>query len=349
MNARLLLVLLLALIVPGVARGDSAWNTVWRSETALERTSVVGTAQTTLARDGKTISAQARVMGDRGKTRFDYQTQRRQWSLIDDGRQLLKLNPAQRTVLALARPPLVIDRALAERNYLAREVGQASVANRRTRVVEIAPRRGGPPVMKLWLEDDTDFALRRERYTMEGRLATSTEFLSVEFGAPVPSATFRAPEGWPVTHEPSPAPAVPLDVLSERLGIPVHSPRYLPEGYDLVGTYAASHGRWEREMAEFRYTDGIRSLSVFERNRESRQEGGRGRRGAGAPPPGRGRGGRRGGERGRGFGPPDDQVTVMEHGHEKALRYLGKTHVVMVVGDLPTDELLQIARSVEHN
>jgi len=40
-------------------------------------------------------------------------------------------------------------------------------------------------------------------------------------------------------------------------------------------------------------------------------------------------------------------MTLIDRGSEKALRYMGKERVVVVVGDLSAEELMRIARSLE--
>ena len=40
-------------------------------------------------------------------------------------------------------------------------------------------------------------------------------------------------------------------------------------------------------------------------------------------------------------------MTLIDRGSEKALRYLGAERVVVVIGDLPPEELMRVARSLE--
>ena len=40
-------------------------------------------------------------------------------------------------------------------------------------------------------------------------------------------------------------------------------------------------------------------------------------------------------------------MTLVDRGTEKALRYLGRDLVVVVVGDLTAEELVRVAKSVE--
>jgi len=333
-----------------------AWELVWRSETATERTSVVGKAQTMLAEDGAELSATATASAAQGKTRFDYQTRRRQWSLIDDGRALIELDPRRKRARMYEPPRLVADRALAERNYVASQTGKAVVAGRPATAIAITPRGGGPAVLKLWLDQETGFALKRERYNVEGKLVSATEYVEVVFGAPVSSDLFTVPSTYVIAHRAPPRDRLTLEQLGLRVGFHVGPPSYLPAGYVLVGGHEAQWGRWELQTAELRYTDGIRMLSAFERRRgREGSERDRGRPGTEEDRGGRGHGrGRRGHSRderggrggGHGLGPPTQETSFVDRGYEKAVRYFGPTVVVIVVGDLTQDELLRVARSV---
>jgi len=349
-----LLIILLPGLLAGPCLADSTpWQAVWGSETATEKITMTGRVNVMTVNDGRSLSATAAVTAARGKIRFDYQTFRRRWSLIDDGTHLIQLHPDRKTALLLARPTLAVDRTLAERNYLAREAGEETVAGRRARIIEIAPREGGPPVYRLWLDRETRFALKRERHNVEGRLTSGTEYTAVQFGPAVSPGVFAVPQGW-VTKQPVDREAkLSLSQLGARLGFAIRSPKYLPPGYVLLGGYEQEWGRHRLRMAELRYTDGLRVLSIFQRERMGDE--GMGRHGGGGREHGRGRGDRdrdRDRDRGRGgglgFGPPGrEEMTLVDRGTEKALRYFGRTAAVMVVGDLTAEEIVRIAKSVD--
>lgn len=328
------------LLLPAVVGAEqSAWEQVWRSETSAADLTMVGQVKTMTAMDGRSVSATAEVRAAHGKVRFDYRAKGREWSLIDDGRHLLQLHARDRMVLVRERPPLAIDRELAERNYLARAVGEATVAGRKTVVIEITPRGGGPLAQKLWLDRETGFALKRERYNAEKRLVSGTEYLAISFQQKVDPGAFEAPAGWRFEGPAPIPPKLTLSELSRRMQFEVHPPAYLPRGYELLGGYEQHWQPRERGSAELRYTDGLRVLSVFERPRAGEDERGRGRRGFGF---GRGR------DRGRhGRGAPESELTVHDRGTEKVLRYHGRELVVIVVGDLTADELVRVGKSVE--
>lgn len=342
-----LFLLLLVFARPCLA-DTTPWQAVWDSETATEKITMSGRANVMTVNDGRSLSATAAVTAARGKIRFDYQTFRRRWSLIDDGTHLIQLHPDRKTARLLERPTLAVDRTLAERNYLAREAGEETAAGRPARIIEIAPRDGGPPVYRLWLDRETRFALKRERYNVEGRLTSGTEYAEVKFGPAVAPEVFAVPQGW-VTRQPVDREAkLSLSQLGARLGFAIRSPNYVPPGYVLLGGYEQEWGRRRLRMAELRYTDGLRVLSIFQRERMGGE--GMGRHGGRGRGHGRGRGGEyrdRGRGGGFGFGPPGrEEMTLIDRGTEKALRYFGRETVVVVVGDLTAEEIVRIAKSI---
>ena len=362
MRASVAIGVLLALLLSAGAclAAQSPWQAVWESESAANKLSLVGEARTMALMDGQTLSATAAVSAARGKVRFDYTRDRHRWSLIDDGKNLIPLDPRDKAATVLKRPALAVDKVLAEQNYAAAEAGTAEVAGRPTRIIEVAPKGGGAIVYRLWLDRENGFALKQERYNVEGQLASSTEYTKVEFGVSVAPGVFEVPAGWRVERKVEAEERLSPAQLSERLGFVVKTPRSIPRGYVLLGGYVQQWGRHERLTAELRYTDGLRVLSVYQRVRgedegpaehgrhRSRRHGGRGRGDGGEEGRGRGREDERGRGGGHGFGPPGDQeMTLVNRGAEKALRYFGPRAVVVVVGDLELEELMAIARSVE--
>jgi outer membrane lipoprotein-sorting protein len=346
-----------------LASAESAWKDIWNSESVAKQLSIEGDLQTRALIGQHEQSATAAVRAANGKLRLDYQAGRRKWSLIDDGSKLIRLSPERQTAFAFPRPSLATDSALAQRNYVARAVGEAEVAGRPVKIVEVS-RPHGPVAWRVWLDREYGFALKRERYNVDGRLVSGTEYTAIRFGVPVSSDVFEIPKDWKLVDENGGGRRYRVGDLSRQVGFEVATPRYLPQGYVLQGGYVERRGRHGRVAAELRYTDGLRLLSISQRmkgegdddrrggsrHRGGRGEGRGGERGAGERG---GRGGRGGGERGGGrhgwgFGPPQGEaMTVIDRGSEKAVRYFGKDRVIVIVGDLPRDELVRVATSLD--
>ncbi len=175
---------------------ESAWKLVWRSEAASSHVSLAGQVRTMIAVDGAPRQGTAQVWVAYGKTRFDYTVGTRHWSMLDDGERLIRLQPDTKRARIRPRPQLAFDRAVAERNYLARRVGTQKLLGRPVEVVEIVSRKGGGRVWRLWLDRATSFVLKRERLDPDGRVASSTEFVSVDFRARPARRLFELPAGY---------------------------------------------------------------------------------------------------------------------------------------------------------
>jgi negative regulator of sigma E activity len=324
---------------PAEEAARSAWDLVWKSETANQQVSLRGRVQTRAFFGTREEHATARIVAARGKLRLDYESNGKRWTLLDDGRNLIRLRPGSEPPVILPRPAFVTDRTLAERNYAARVVREAQVAGRPTQVIEIASRASGAPAWRLWLDRETRVALKRERYNVEGRLTAGTEYSTVQFGAPVSEEEFSGPAQMRAPEEGVEKSLGP-EALSQAVGFAVQTPSYLPAGYALRGGYArrtpkgggpGRHGALS-PSAELRYTDGLRVLSV--RQWEAREEGARQERRQ---------------QRKRWRGRKEEEGRLLDHGSEKVYRsHLGE-RVVVVVGDLPEEELARVARSLAPN
>jgi negative regulator of sigma E activity len=232
--------------------------------------------------------------------------------------------------MLLPRHPFAVDRGLAERNYDARRTGTTTLAGRSVQAVEVVPKGGGRPVWRLWLDRQNSFALKRERYSVDGVMTTSSEFTSVDFHAQVDPSMFDIPSGYARTGQGGEETRLEVATLERQLGFSVHRPRYVPAAYTLLGGYVRREREGLRALrgsggdsAELRYTDGIRILSIVQR-------------------PAAPRGAWREPRRGR-----SEVMDLSNRGSEKALRYNTPDRVIVVVGDLTQEELARVAKGVE--
>jgi hypothetical protein len=191
-------------------------------------------------------------------------------------------------------------------------------------------------VWRLWIERGTSFALKRERYNVDGKLTSASECLTLR-GAAIPDEVFAVPAGYEREEVWAPGPPLPLAKLSRELGFPVQPPRYLPAGFVWLGSHRGRESRGRPPAAELRYTDGLRMLTIVEGQRGQRKgepEGDRHRRW----------------EEGRAPAAPRSLAgggAVTQVGGEKVLRYRQGGRAIFVMGDLKDDELARIAHSVE--
>jgi len=177
--------------------------------------------------------------------------------------------------------------------------------------------------------------LRQETYDGRGRVMSGMAFERVDFGAEAPDSAFEVPDGWEIVEAGAGGGEKPVSLgqLSEQVGFEVRAPGHVPQGFVRTGAYARRMGRHAVPAAELRYGDGLRRFSVYEHARI--HEGGQGMGMAG------------GGRHGWRHGAPDGQGRVMGLRGGGAARVEGEDRVVVVVGDLGSEELARIAESVK--
>lgn len=193
------------------------------------------------------------------------------------------------------------------RNYCAQQVGTATIAGRATMVVEIKAKAGGMVARKIWLDTQTGVALRTEHYNWAGQPVYESEFNEITYApAYTPDEDdFRAPAA---------APEEGSRVMADTEAAAYPKPAYLPAGYTQDGKIRAMQTR-RGTAAHIRYSDGLRSLSVFIRKLNP-----------GDDPQGRRQ-------------PPMDPLGGVAHAVKDG-------YSVTVMGDLDPKELSKIAGSV---
>lgn len=204
-----------------------------------------------------------------------------------------------------------------------------AVADRPTQLMTVRDARTDRVALQLWRDAETGVPLARQSYLHDGQLASRAQILSIDYSAePSPIDPVELP-GRSVAGE-----LMSAEKFARRASFTPVEPGYLPEGYRAEGLFCHDCDRG-RAYAEYRYTDGLRILSVYQRHPRGEQ-GGRGR--------GRGPG------RGRGMGPGAEshigRIQTLDLGLARAARQRRGDMVVIVVGDLPVEDAERVLRSV---
>lgn len=150
-------------------------------------------------------------------------------------------------------------------NYQATHMGGGSVAGRPVTIVGLIDKNSRKLIRAFWIDNATHVFLRQDLLNPAGKLVSSTEFTQVDFPT-TPLTAVAAPPGVRPAHQPS-SPAVRMDIshLSRALGFQVRIPAALPSGFRLKESYLlpCSCG-CEGSSAGLHFSDGVRSISVFE-------------------------------------------------------------------------------------
>ncbi|MDD5657731.1 MAG: sigma-E factor regulatory protein RseB domain-containing protein, partial [Elusimicrobia bacterium] len=135
-------------------------------------------------------------------------------------------------------------------------------AGRRCWKLELRSRPDGALVRRLWVDQAGGLLLRSEAYGEGGEKLESMRFSKVSFGASSPDALFEfsPPEGVAVRTRAEP------DYLAleeaKAAGIEPRLPAWLPAGFVFESLDVVEKGR--RKLVHYRFSDGVRALSLFQ-------------------------------------------------------------------------------------
>lgn len=212
-------------------------------------------------------------------------------------------------------------------NYRAVLGADDEVAGRKAHTLSLVNRYSGARLQRIWVDAQTALLLAKERYHANGSVAYTSRFQEIAYRGE-PQALFQpaTPDGFTTRKgRDFGAPSADLVHVLDQAGFAATGPRYLPEGFALVsGDVTTIKGVRSLHLL---YTDGLRSLSLFE---NADKNGGADFTGLQA-------------QDARVQGQPatyvEDEPNVLLAWREHALNFT-------LVGDLPLRELERIAASV---
>ena len=255
-------------------------------------------------------------------------------SIIDDGKSMIRLVTSSRTAYVSKTPeaPEQLDLLLA--NYTPVLAGSGKIAGRECYEIKLAPKCVGNPWKKLWIDKTSHLTLKTERYGSDGALVSSTEYGSVDYSARPTASQFRVPSGWKTVNLAG-APGVGLSAIQKAVGFAPIRPNYVPKGYKFDDYYLQNTPKCT-PFAGLRYTNGLNTISVFER------KGGCFGPGYGC---GRGRGRGRGCGRGGCSSAEPGCCLLVNEPQAKMVHTTVGDLTVIVVGDIALTELQKMANS----
>ncbi|MDE2572368.1 MAG: MucB/RseB C-terminal domain-containing protein [bacterium] len=212
-------------------------------------------------------------------------------------------------------------------NYRAVPGADDEVAGRHAHTLSLVNRYTGARLQRIWIDARTSLMLAKERYYANGSVAFSSRYQQLAYRS-VPDALFQpaVPLGFKTVQGRSfGAPSSNVEHVLREAGFSASGPRYLPEGFALVsGDVTTIKGVRSLHLL---YSDGLRSLSLFE---NANPQGGANFAGLQA---------RDATVQGHGAKYVEDEPNVLLAWRERNLN-------LTLVGDLPLRELERIAASV---
>lgn len=206
-------------------------------------------------------------------------------------------------------------------NYRVRS-SATTMLGRKAQLVTITPLQSYNPLRKMTVDSSTGLVLKDELFAPDGKLRSSSWFLSVQF-KPVAKSLFEIGKIVDRPSEFGPESFVAKSTVAEvekLTGSSVPKPAYVPSGYKpvLYGTMTTGSARL---MPAVRYSDGLSSFTIFER--------------------GKGRNGRR-----RGWGGGQQSHEDLHSDVQRSVVVVNGNRSYVLIGDLAESELRKIARSL---
>lgn len=149
-------------------------------------------------------------------------------------------------------------------NYSVRQAGEDTVAGRPCRVLEVSPRRGGPPAQTLCVDAEEGVVLRRTAFAPDGSETFKMSFENIDFSAK-PSASdfrFKPPSGTRLLKA-RPAPdALELEEAARATDMAPRPPAWVPPGYVFESVSVLPYKG--ATFLHYRWSDGVDALSMFQ-------------------------------------------------------------------------------------
>jgi outer membrane lipoprotein-sorting protein len=249
--------------------------------------------------------------------------------VLEDGATRWHYMPRSRAVFVM---PMDKERNLEERiallkkNYKFQVMGQARQAGRVVLLTQFTPLHKGNPSHRLWVDLETRLPLVVERRTADGKLIDRSEYVQIAYGARFDKASFK------FTVPPGTRVESPMTILAHgdgtaalprELAFHPAPPREVPEGYQLQGwQYFLSNTRVP--TFNWRYHDGLNTLSLFA---TAERQAAKLPMSARVVPLGA------------------SNASLLEQEEGRLLAWSAKGVAYTLVGHLPADDLVTVARS----
>lgn len=144
------------------------------------------------------------------------------------------------------------------------------VAARPATTVSLVNKFTGERMMRLWIDNDTKVVLAKEAYHQDGSLAWRMRFDDIRFTSEIPSEIFSAaiPPGFQEMEGRHWADiADDMQRALDDAGFKPVNPHYLPDGFRVIGADVSTINNLRN--LHLVYSDGIRTLSLFENNADA--------------------------------------------------------------------------------
>jgi len=335
LNGHRKLVLISLIISASAYASPNASDILRKSYAAENQVTFSGRLTTTVYRGGAAASAEVNVFRSGRRSRMEYVTGPSAGTvIIDDGSSMIRLDSSARTAYVSQIPNAPERLGLLMSNYAPVMIGTSRIAGRECYELKLGPKCKCEPSKKLWIDKQSQVALKTEGYGSDGRIASSTAYSRIDYSARPSATLFQIPRGWQAVRTAAES-AVGLDAVRKAVGFTPVKPGYVPKGYRFDDYYVRNMPKCA-PFAGLRYANGLNTISVFERKGGCFGPGFRCGRGRGGPGCGRGMGCGRAGA---------GCCVLMDDPQARMAHTIAGDLTVIIVGDIAASELQKMGNS----
>lgn len=226
--------------------------------------SYVAQVSTSINYCGRKVTSNATVFRSGGAEKLTRGSDRTGvWSLSREDASYTYV-PSDRTLLVSRASSMLTPNERAKlllKNYNPVYRGVEDVAGREAYVVELLPSIAQRPYRKLWIDKEHHTVLRSVDYSADGSRRGGTVTTKIAYNTVIDSQEFDLPR----VKRLAVCEALPADEMVSELKFRVSKPRYIPAGFVPEGRHLfRSNCPCNHLSAQLTYTDGLNLISVFE-------------------------------------------------------------------------------------
>lgn len=260
---------------PSVAASDA--QSLLRQMLQAERSlSLSGNQTTTISRGGREVTSEQRVMRNGSHAlRLEYirPASLAGEQIVDDGHLFRRYIPATNTlevspsrIQRLGGRMRQVMEQIARGGLSVQTVGQATVAGRACRIIEVTPN--GPTKAtrrRFWIDPTNGAQLRIDQFNAGGQRVSTSYYTDITYSPTFASDAFHAPKTPGTVHTVTPQVGTPLRTVAQaqaQAGFTILQPSFLPPGFRFQSASISDYRK--NKLVALRYVNGMNVFSLFE-------------------------------------------------------------------------------------
>ncbi|MDQ2686839.1 MAG: hypothetical protein M3Y28_03125 [Armatimonadota bacterium] len=238
--------------------------------------SLSGSQTTTISRGGREVTSEQRVMRNGSRAlRLEYirPANLAGEQIVDDGHLFRRYIPATNTlevspsrIQRLGGRMRQVMEQIARSELSVQTVGQAAIAGRACRIIEVTPKGASKTGRRrFWIDPTNGAQLRIDQFNVNGQRVSTSYYTDIAYNPTFAPDAFRAPKTPDTVRTLTPQVGTPLPSVAQaqaQAGFTVLQPSYLPPGFRFQSASLSDYRK--RKLVALRYVNGLNVFSLFE-------------------------------------------------------------------------------------